>query len=73
MAVGSLTFFLTKRACVFCDNINILFFSIAVKFRFVVFRPFVDEILTGRIRSSNHEGVQGVGCFQMKLFCLNMS
>ncbi|XP_078347084.1 DNA-directed RNA polymerase III subunit RPC8-like [Oculina patagonica] len=29
-----------------------------VKFRFVVFRPFVDEILTGRIRSCNHEGVQ---------------
>ncbi|XP_068761861.1 DNA-directed RNA polymerase III subunit RPC8-like isoform X1 [Montipora capricornis] len=29
-----------------------------VNFRFVVFRPFVDEILTGRIRSSNHEGVQ---------------
>jgi len=36
-----------------------MFFSFAVKFRFVVFRPFVDEILTGRIRSSNHEGVQG--------------
>ncbi|EDO38289.1 predicted protein [Nematostella vectensis] len=29
-----------------------------VTFRFVVFRPFVDEILKGRIRSCNHEGVQ---------------
>ena len=30
-----------------------------VHFRFVVFRPFIDEILTGRIRSCNHEGLQG--------------
>lgn len=29
-----------------------------VKFRFVVFRPFIDEIITGRIRSCNYEGVQ---------------
>lgn len=29
-----------------------------VHFRFVVFRPFIDEILTGRIRSCNHEGLQ---------------
>lgn len=33
--------------------------SVLVKFRFVVFRPFIDEVLTGRIRSCNHEGVQG--------------
>lgn len=32
--------------------------SFSVTFRFVVFRPFIDEILTGRIRSCNHEGVQ---------------
>lgn len=25
-----------------------------------MFRPFIDEILTGRIRSCNHEGVQGI-------------
>ncbi|XP_074638468.1 DNA-directed RNA polymerase III subunit RPC8-like isoform X2 [Acropora palmata] len=30
----------------------------SVHFRFVVFRPFIDEILTGRIRSCNHEGLQ---------------
>ncbi|XP_031569933.1 DNA-directed RNA polymerase III subunit RPC8-like [Actinia tenebrosa] len=29
-----------------------------VTFRFVVFRPFIDEILLGRIRSCNHEGIQ---------------
>ena len=34
--------------------------SVLVKFRFVVFHPFVDEVLTGRIRSCNHEGVQGI-------------
>ncbi|CAG5122308.1 unnamed protein product [Candidula unifasciata] len=28
-----------------------------VHFRYVVFRPFVDEILTGRIKSSSKEGV----------------
>ena len=43
-------------------NITILDYSLSsfsVKFRFVVFRPFIDEVLTGRIRSCNHEGVQG--------------
>ncbi|KAK3740692.1 hypothetical protein QZH41_019070 [Actinostola sp. cb2023] len=29
-----------------------------VSYRFVVFRPFIDEILKGRIRSCNREGVQ---------------
>ncbi|XP_028409117.1 DNA-directed RNA polymerase III subunit RPC8-like [Dendronephthya gigantea] len=28
-----------------------------VKFRFVVFRPFIDEILVGRIKACSHEGV----------------
>ena len=43
-------------------NITILDYSwssFSVKFRFVVFRPFIDEVLTARIRSCNHEGVQG--------------
>ena len=43
-------------------NIAILDYSwssFSVKFRFVVFRPFIDEVLTGRIRSCNHEGVRG--------------
>lgn len=41
----------------FADDKHII--SVLVKFRFVVFRPFIDEVLTGRIRSCNHEGVQG--------------
>ena len=41
----------------FADDEHITF--VLVKFRFVVFRPFIDEVLTGRIRSCNHEGVQG--------------
>ncbi|XP_046845404.1 DNA-directed RNA polymerase III subunit RPC8-like [Xenia sp. Carnegie-2017] len=28
-----------------------------VKFRYVVFRPFIDEILIGRIKACSHEGV----------------
>ena len=28
-------------------------------FRYVVFRPYVDEVLTGRIKSCSSEGVQG--------------
>ncbi|KAJ2000954.1 DNA-directed RNA polymerase III complex subunit Rpc25 [Coemansia thaxteri] len=31
---------------------------VKVKFRLVVFRPFKDEILVGRVRSANSEGVQ---------------
>lgn len=79
IAVGILSFLQNEHVCImwtctlktyFLDvhSKYILFSSVAVKFRFVVFRPFVDEILTGRIRSSNHEGVQGLQCFQMKLF-----
>lgn len=30
-----------------------------VKFRFVVFRPFIEEILIGRIRSCSADGVHG--------------
>lgn len=41
----------------FADDEHIT--SVLVKFRFVVFRPFIDEVLTGRIRSCNHEGIQG--------------
>ncbi|XP_043205924.1 DNA-directed RNA polymerase III subunit RPC8-like, partial [Amphibalanus amphitrite] len=28
-------------------------------FRYVVFRPYVDEVLTGRIKSCSSDGVQG--------------
>lgn len=31
----------------------------AVRFRFVVFRPFIDEVLVGKIRSCSSEGVRG--------------
>ena len=34
--------------------------SFAVRFRFIVFRPFVDEILVGKIRSCSTEGVRGI-------------
>lgn len=30
-----------------------------VSFRYIVFRPFVEEILTGKIRSCSQEGVHG--------------
>ena len=32
---------------------------VSVRFRVVVFRPFVDEILVGKIRSCSSEGVRG--------------
>jgi DNA-directed RNA polymerase subunit E'/Rpb7 len=37
---------------------------IEIKFRLVVFRPFVGEVLSGKIRSSTEEGICG------KLFVL---
>ena len=36
------------------------FFFVSVRFRFVVFRPFVDEVLVGKIRSCSAEGVRGL-------------
>ena len=38
---------------VYFDNL------ITVHFRYVVFRPFVDEILVGKIKSCSKEGVNG--------------
>lgn len=32
-------------------------FHIKVKFRYVVFRPYIDEILVGKIRSSSKDGI----------------
>lgn len=31
-----------------------------VEFRFVVFRPFMEEILVGKVKSCNKEHVQGI-------------
>lgn len=31
-----------------------------VRFRFIVFRPFIDEIIVGKIKSSSPEGVRGI-------------
>lgn len=43
-----------KKVCKsFSDNI------FSVHFRYVVFRPFVDEILLGKIKSCSKEGVHG--------------
>ena len=33
---------------------------VTVQFRMVIFRPFIGEVLTGKIRSSNQEGVRGI-------------
>ena len=45
----------------FCIKASFNFMKIifTVKFRYVVFRPFVDEVLVGKIKSSSPEGVQG--------------
>jgi DNA-directed RNA polymerase subunit E'/Rpb7 len=32
---------------------------LAVTFKYVVFRPFIDEILVGKIKSSGSEGIFG--------------
>ena len=37
-----------------CCNIH------TVRFRFVVFHPFIDEVIVGRIRSSSADGVKGI-------------
>ena len=34
-------------------------FMISVHFRFVVFRPFMDEVVVAKIRSCSKEGVHG--------------
>ncbi|KAL3207958.1 hypothetical protein MRX96_039381 [Rhipicephalus microplus] len=34
-------------------------FHTTVQFRYVVFRPFMDEVLIGKIRSSSQEGIYG--------------
>ena len=36
-----------------------LYFSFSVYFRYVVFRPFTDEIMVGKIKSCSKEGVNG--------------
>lgn len=33
---------------------------VTVQFRMVIFRPFIGEVLKGKIRSSNQEGVRGI-------------
>ena len=43
---------------IFVQSFNILyFFKMTVTFRVLVFRPFIEEVLTGRIKSSTKEGV----------------
>ena len=37
----------------------IIYCMCIVRFRFVVFRPFINEVLVGRIRSCTQEGVRG--------------
>jgi hypothetical protein len=41
-------------------TINIFFITFAlVNFRMLVFRPFINEVLVGKVRMCNSEGVQG--------------
>ena len=40
-------------------QLMLLPFALTVHFRYVVFRPFMDEIVAGKIRSSSKEGVHG--------------
>ena len=42
-----------------CYHCTLLVLNFAVRFRFVVFRPFIDEVIVGRIRSSSADGVKG--------------
>ena len=39
--------------------IIIIIIYVIVRFRFVVFHPFIDEVIVGRIRSSSADGVKG--------------
>ncbi len=38
---------------------------VPVKFRFVVFRPFIDEVIVGKIRNCISEGVRGNDTFEL--------
>ena len=58
-----LTMFTTASISIIVVDIKYIYFVceyvFAVHFRYVVFRPFMDEILIGRIRSCSKEGVHG--------------
>ena len=51
----------TYLSCCTCRCLNkvCLHHFHVVRFRFVVFRPFIDELLVGTIRSSSPEGIRG--------------
>jgi DNA-directed RNA polymerase subunit E'/Rpb7 len=36
-----------------------LLLTAAVRFRLIVFKPFENEIMIGRVKTSNEEGIQG--------------
>ena len=44
----------------------------AVRFRFVVFRPFIDEIIVGRIRGSSADGVKGINRTMVKTSIISL-
>ena len=67
------TFFLLdlhemNKMCSTYIEMTKLSFVVAVHFRFVVFRPFMDEILTGRIKSCSQEGVHGEFSFCVLIY-----
>lgn len=49
------------------------FFHPPVHFRYVVFHPFLDEILTGKIKYCSQEGVHGNFCLPASAWSLNNS
>nr|CAD7442024.1 unnamed protein product [Timema bartmani] len=40
-----------------------------VKFRYVVFRPFIEEVMVGKIRSCSREGVHGIDYRHFTIRC----
>lgn len=48
-----------ERLFLTCLPLTVVLSSLAVHFRYVVFHPFLDEILIGKIKGCSPEGVHG--------------
>lgn len=48
-----------ERPFLTCLLVTVVLSSLAVHFRYVVFHPFLDEILIGKIKGCSPEGVHG--------------
>lgn len=49
----------TLLSLIIIGSVLVFVVRITVRFRVIVFRPFVDEILVGKIRSCSSDGVRG--------------